>query len=73
MVRNVLEVKDLKMYYFTNKGVVKAVDNISFNLRKGEVLGLAGGRADAASPPSVLPLWECPPPHPARSSAVASR
>ncbi|AFL95118.1 dipeptide/oligopeptide ABC transporter ATPase 4 [Thermococcus cleftensis] len=42
MVKNVLEVKDLKMYYFTNKGVVKAVDNISFNLRKGEVLGLAG-------------------------------
>ncbi|ASJ10246.1 dipeptide/oligopeptide/nickel ABC transporter ATP-binding protein [Thermococcus sp. P6] len=42
MVRNVLEVKDLKMYYFTNKGVVKAVDNITFNLRKGEVLGLAG-------------------------------
>ena len=42
MARNVLEVKDLKMYYFTSKGVVKAVDNISFNLRKGEVLGLAG-------------------------------
>ena len=42
MVKNVLEVKDLKMYYFTNKGVVKAVDNISFNLKKGEVLGLAG-------------------------------
>ncbi|ASJ08290.1 dipeptide/oligopeptide/nickel ABC transporter ATP-binding protein [Thermococcus siculi] len=42
MVKNVLEVKDLKMYYFTNKGVVKAVDNISFNLKKGEVMGLAG-------------------------------
>ncbi|WP_297091104.1 ABC transporter ATP-binding protein [Thermococcus sp.] len=42
MARNVLEVKDLKMYYFTSKGVVKAVDNITFNLRKGEVLGLAG-------------------------------
>jgi len=42
MVKNVLEVKDLKMYYFTTKGVVKAVDNITFNLRKGEVLGLAG-------------------------------
>ncbi|NJD98806.1 ABC transporter ATP-binding protein [Thermococcus sp. LS1] len=42
MAKNVLEVKDLKMYYFTSKGVVKAVDNITFNLKKGEVLGLAG-------------------------------
>ncbi|RLG44591.1 MAG: ABC transporter ATP-binding protein [Thermoproteota archaeon] len=42
MVKNVLEVKDLNMYYFTTKGIVKAVDNITFNLRKGEVLGLAG-------------------------------
>jgi peptide/nickel transport system ATP-binding protein len=42
MSRNVLEVRNLKMYYFTSKGVVKAVDNISFDLKKGEVLGLAG-------------------------------
>ncbi|MBP1911587.1 ABC transporter ATP-binding protein [Thermococcus stetteri] len=42
MSRPVLEVKNLKMYYFTNKGVVKAVDDISFTLNKGEVLGLAG-------------------------------
>ncbi|NJE00366.1 ABC transporter ATP-binding protein [Thermococcus sp. JdF3] len=42
MAKNVLEVKNLKMYYFTNKGVVKAVDDLTFNLRKGEVLGLAG-------------------------------
>ncbi len=42
MSRPVLEVKNLKMYYFTSKGVVKAVDNVSFTLNKGEVLGLAG-------------------------------
>ena len=42
MTKNVLEVRNLKMYYFTSKGVVKAVDNISFDLKKGEVLGLAG-------------------------------
>jgi peptide/nickel transport system ATP-binding protein len=42
MSRPVLEVKNLKMYYFTNKGVVKAVDDVSFTLNKGEVLGLAG-------------------------------
>jgi len=42
MAGNVLEVKDLKMYYFTSRGAVKAVDNLTFELKKGEVLGLAG-------------------------------
>ncbi|WP_297071105.1 ABC transporter ATP-binding protein [Thermococcus sp.] len=42
MTKTVLDVRNLKMYYFTNKGVVKAVDDITFDLRKGEVLGLAG-------------------------------
>lgn len=37
-----LEVKDLKTYYTTLGGVVKAVDKISFEVEKGEVLGLAG-------------------------------
>jgi len=37
-----LEVKNLKMYYSTMKGDVKAVDDISFSLEKGESLGLAG-------------------------------
>ncbi|WP_461863281.1 ABC transporter ATP-binding protein [Thermococcus sp.] len=42
MAKNVLDVNNLKMYYFTNKGVVKAVDDLSFTLKKGEVMGLAG-------------------------------
>lgn len=42
MTKPVLEVKNLKMYYFTSRGVVKAVDDVSFGLKKGEVLGLAG-------------------------------
>jgi len=39
---NVLEVKNLKLYYSTSMGNVRAVDDISFFLRKGETLGLVG-------------------------------
>jgi peptide/nickel transport system ATP-binding protein len=38
----VLEVEDLKMYYETLRGYVKAVDEVSFKLEKGHALGLAG-------------------------------
>ncbi len=38
----VLEVKNLKTYYYTLRGVVKAVDDVSFTLEEGEVLGIAG-------------------------------
>jgi len=37
-----LEVDSLRVYYFTSKGVVKAVDNITLNLKRSESLGLAG-------------------------------
>jgi oligopeptide/dipeptide ABC transporter ATP-binding protein len=37
-----LSVEDLKTYFYTNMGTVKAVDGVSFSLRAGEALGLAG-------------------------------
>src|SRR5690554_7751577 len=37
-----LAVKNLKMYYKTLRGEVKAVDDVSFRLEQGRALGLAG-------------------------------
>jgi len=37
-----LEVKNLKTYIETSAGLVKAVDDVSFNIKKGEIVGLVG-------------------------------
>ena len=39
---NLLDVEHLKMYFYTLRGWVKAVDDVSFSLKKGGSLGIAG-------------------------------
>ncbi|MBE3575266.1 MAG: ABC transporter ATP-binding protein [Firmicutes bacterium] len=39
---NKLEVRNLKLYYHTSKGVVRGLDGVSFHLDSGETLGVVG-------------------------------
>ena len=37
-----LDVQDLRTYFYRHDGVVKAVDSISYSLNQGEALGIVG-------------------------------
>jgi len=58
-----LDVKDLKTYFLTDGGLVKAVDGVSFDLYEGETLGLVGesGCGKSVSALSILRLIPYPP------------
>lgn len=62
MVKTVLEVIELKTYFFTRRGVVKAVDGISFAVGEGETIGLVGesGCGKTISCLSILRLLPAP-------------
>ena len=42
MADTILEVRDLQKYFKTNRGMLHAVDNISFTLERGKTLGIVG-------------------------------
>lgn len=60
---NLLEVKDLRTYFNTEDGEVKAVDGISFQLKRGETLGIVGesGSGKTVTNLSIIRLIPSPP------------
>jgi oligopeptide/dipeptide ABC transporter ATP-binding protein len=63
MTTNLLEVNNLKTYFFTRGGVVKAVDDVSFVMKPGQTLGVVGesGCGKSVTALSVMRLVANPP------------
>src|SRR6201997_900504 len=59
----VLEIKGLKTYLFTRSGVVKAVDDVSLSVRRGEALAVVGesGCGKSMTALSIMRLVPNPP------------
>ncbi len=59
----ILQVKDLRTYFHTDEGIVKAVDGITFDLRKGETVGIVGesGSGKSVTNLSIMNLVQSPP------------
>src|SRR5262249_6520319 len=59
----VLEVRNLKTVFFTNSGLFKAVDDVSFHVRRGETLAIVGesGCGKSVTALSLMRLVPDPP------------
>ena len=53
-----LSVKDLTIYFNTDEGQITAVEDVSFNVRRGEILGIVGesGSGKSVSTKSLMML-----------------
>ncbi|MCS7276627.1 MAG: ABC transporter ATP-binding protein [Dehalococcoidia bacterium] len=63
MAEPLLSVRDLRTYFYTDEGVVRAVDGVSFDVYPGEIVGLVGesGCGKTVSALSILRLIPQPP------------
>ena len=59
---NILEIDDLHTYFFTDQGVVKAVNGVSFNIPKNKTVGIVGesGCGKSVTSMSVMRLLQGP-------------
>lgn len=62
-MEKLLEVKNLQTFFYTDDGIAKAVDDVSYHLEKGETLGLVGesGCGKSVSALSIMRLIPNPP------------
>ncbi len=62
MSETVLRVEDLRTHFFTRSGVVRAVDGVSFSVRRGETLGIVGesGSGKSVTALSILRMVSAP-------------
>jgi len=62
-MKELLKVKNLKTYFFTHEGTVKAVDEVSFSVNQGKTLGLVGesGCGKSVTALSIMRLIPNPP------------
>jgi peptide/nickel transport system ATP-binding protein/oligopeptide transport system ATP-binding protein len=62
-LENLLEIRDLRTYFYTGDKVVKAVDGVSYSIERGKTLGLVGesGCGKSVSSLSILRLIPSPP------------
>ena len=61
-MNTVLTVEKLRTHFFTKAGVVKAVDDVSFSVDKGQILGLVGesGSGKSMTGYSLMGLVDAP-------------
>lgn len=62
MAENLLEVKNLRTSFFTNLGEVRAVNDVSFEVKKGKVLGIVGesGSGKSVTAYSIIQILQYP-------------
>ncbi len=58
----ILEIENLKVYYFTQRGVVRAVDDVSLEIDKGELVALVGESGSGKSTLAYAIMRMVPPP-----------